>query len=58
METMNKELTEEEMVFYSNYALIDMCDCCGNYFPITNRHNGEKFLTIKDNGIYCQKCSE
>jgi hypothetical protein len=57
METI-KELTMEEMVFYADHALIDICDLCGNYFPITNDHDGKNYLTLTDNGLLCLKCRE
>ena len=54
---MITELTEEEMVYYGNYSLIDLCDCCSQYFPITNYHNGDEFLMF--NGQFlCKKCRE
>lgn len=53
---MNRELTEQEEVFYSNYGLIDKCDCCSDDIPIHNHHDGKNYLTITGNKIYCQKC--
>ncbi len=50
------ELTEEQQIFYGNYGLIDVCDCCGNYVAITNKHDGDNYLTFVDSKLYCQKC--
>jgi len=55
-ETEHKELTPEEEIHYANYALIDVCDGCGNYFPITNHHDGNNYLTFVGSKLYCQKC--
>lgn len=51
-----KELTFEEQVYYANNALIDVCDCCGEYFPITNRNDGNDYLTLIGNQLLCQGC--
>ena len=51
-----KELTEEEQVYYANNALIDICDCCGEYFPITNHNDGDDYLTFIGNQLLCQGC--
>jgi hypothetical protein len=55
-----KELTFEEQVYYANNVLIDVCDCCGDYFPITNRNDGKDYLTITGNGysLICNKCNK
>lgn len=47
-----KELTIEEQ----EYDLIDVCDCCGEYFPITNRNDGNDYLTFNGSQLLCQKC--
>ena len=39
-----------------NYGLIDVCDCCGDYFSIHNRHDGKNYLTWVEKRLYCQKC--
>lgn len=54
----HQELTQEEEVYYANYALIDVCDGlgCGDYVAITNYHDGDRFLTWKDGKLYCPKC--
>jgi len=51
-----KELTIEEQVYYGNNALIDVCDLCGKYFPITNGNDGNDYLTLIGNQLLCQKC--
>lgn len=53
-----ERLTEKEIMYYSNYALIDVCDevGCGEYTPITNYHDGRNYLTWVGNRLYCQKC--
>lgn len=53
---MNEELTEEEEVHYVNYSLIDLCDCCHEYFPIHNYNDGKNYLTWTGKYLYCQKC--
>jgi hypothetical protein len=53
---MNEELTEEEQINYANYSLIDICDCCGDYFPIHNWNDGKNYLTLTVKHLYCQKC--
>lgn len=52
---MNEELTEEE-IHYVNYSLLDICDGCHDYFPITNYNDGENYLTWVEKHLYCQKC--
>jgi len=49
-------LTLEEELYYANHALIDICDCCGNYFSIQNHHDGSNYLTWHGSKLYCQKC--
>jgi hypothetical protein len=51
-----KELTEEEAIYYADYALIDTCDCCGDWFPIHNGHDGEDFLEYDGFQFLCRKC--
>lgn len=53
---MNEELTEK--VPYVNYSLIDVCDGCGDYFPIHNWNDGKNYLTLTGKHLYCQKCLE
>ena len=48
-------LTFEEEVYYANHALIDICDDCGDWTPITNYHDGDNFL-IFDGWFICYKC--
>jgi hypothetical protein len=50
------ELTLEEEIYYANYASIDTCDLCNNYFPIINWNDGEKFLTFSGNQLLCPSC--
>ena len=46
---MHKELTIEEEIYYANYAEIEICDCCGDYYGIfIIEYNGIQFL--------CSKC--
>lgn len=52
---MNEELTEEK-IHYVNYSLLDICDGCHDYFPITNYNDGENYLTWVGKHLYCQKC--
>jgi hypothetical protein len=51
-------LTEKEIMYYANYALIDVCDdcSCGEYTPIKNYHDGRNYLTWAGNRLYCLKC--
>lgn len=57
MSEEHQGLTPEEEVYYSNYALIDLCDECGDYFPIHNHHdNAYDFLTWANGRLYCQGC--
>jgi len=52
-----KELTEEEEeVYYANYNLVDVCDLCGKYTPITNRNDGNDYLTFTGIQLLCQGC--
>ena len=55
---MENELTIEEEVYYVNYALIDICDLCGNYTPILNYNDGKNYLTLTGTHLYCQKCKQ
>ena len=50
------ELSLEEMVYYGNFCLVDFCDCCGDYFPITNRNDGDDYLTLIGNQLLCRGC--
>jgi hypothetical protein len=47
-----KELTNEEQI----YDLIDVCDLCGEYVPVTNRNDGNDYLTLTGNQLLCQCC--
>ena len=53
---MDKELTIQEQVYYSNYNLIDECDLCGKPFPITNRNDGNEYLEFVGTQLLCPKC--
>ncbi len=53
---MNEQLTETEEVHYSNYGLIDVCDCCGEYIPIHNNNDDKNYLTWCGKHLYCLKC--
>jgi len=52
------QLTFEEEIYYANYGSIDTCDCCSDYAPIINHHDGSNYLTITENGcsLVCNKC--
>jgi hypothetical protein len=50
------ELTEKEQIDYADYAFIDVCDCCGEYTPILNGNDGEKFLTYNGVQLLCNQC--
>jgi hypothetical protein len=52
----HRELTQEEVIFYTNHALIDRCDDCGEWMPITNRWDGKNYLTFVNGKLYCQSC--
>lgn len=52
----DRDMTLEELVHCENYPLIDVCDGCGEYTPITNDHDGKNFLTFINDKLYCQKC--
>jgi hypothetical protein len=50
-------LTLDEELFYANQAEIDVCDCCGNWTPITNWHDGSNYLQWTLVGqLLCRKC--
>ena len=49
-------LTHEEEIYYANYNLIDLCDECSDYVPITNYNDGSNYLTFIENKVVCQKC--
>jgi hypothetical protein len=52
----NKELTIEEELYYFKYALIDICDVCGEYVPITNNNDGNNYLEYNGVQLLCNKC--
>jgi hypothetical protein len=52
------ELTFDEMVYYSNYAGIDTCDLCGEYFGIINYHDSGDFVVFNGKQFLCKKCRE
>jgi hypothetical protein len=52
----NVGLTQEEELYYANHALIDLCDCCGDFVAIHNDCGGSNYLTWVDGKLYCQKC--
>jgi hypothetical protein len=38
-------MTEQEEIYYADYALIEICDCCGDYFSLSDiKFNGKQFL--------------
>lgn len=49
-------LTFDEEIYYANHALIDICNGCGNYFPIQNHHDGSNYLTWNGSQLLCCKC--
>ena len=51
-----KELTEEEQVYYAEYALIELCDCCGKYRPVRNHNDGADYITFTGRQFLCQTC--
>lgn len=51
-------MTEEEEIYYANNSLIDICDCCGDYFPIYDRKDEKDFLTLDGTQILCNECLE
>ena len=51
-----KELTQEEIDYYFNFELIDVCDLCGENFAITNYNDGDNYLTFVGNQLLCQDC--
>jgi len=53
-----KELTEKELVYYANVSLIEVCDCCGDYKPITNNHDGNDFVEFDGKQFLCKRCRE
>lgn len=52
------DFTDEEMMYYANYSLVDFCDTCGNCFPITNYHDDKDFVSFNGIQFLCKKCNE
>jgi hypothetical protein len=52
-----QELTEQELLYYSNYALIEMCEDPGHndWVSITNYHEGNNYI-IYDGKFICFNC--
>lgn len=50
------ELTEQEMIYYANYALIELCDVCGDYFSIRNYHDDENYIEYNGQQFLCNVC--
>jgi len=51
-----KELTEEEQIYYANYCSIELCDLCGEYFPILNNHDNDDYVEYNGIQFLCNKC--
>lgn len=49
-------LSIEEEVYYTNYGLIDMCDCCQDYYPIHYYQDRKNYITFTGKQFLCQKC--
>ena len=52
---MNK-LTEQELIYYGNFAHIEECDCCHDYKQIINEHNENNFIVYNGKQFLCRKC--
>jgi hypothetical protein len=54
--------TLEQERFISNHSTIEMCELCGDWFPVTKRfcdRDGIKNIQMTFEGnYYCEKCNE
>lgn len=52
------EITEEQEVFYGNYGLREICDCCGNDARIHNYGNEYEHpvILLQNTQFLCEIC--
>ena len=55
-ETYMDGISDEEFIHYANYSLIEECDDCHDYKPITNHHDGKDFVEFNGKQFLCRKC--
>jgi hypothetical protein len=55
---MIEQLTQNEIDYYTKFALIDICNFCGDIIPIYNHQDGKNYLTWYNNKLYCCKCKK
>ena len=57
---LDDSYTPEEERSISNHSTIEMCEHCGDYFPITERfcdeHKSYPIRLTLEGNFYCEKC--
>lgn len=58
---MEKELTEQEEIFYGNYGYTNECDLCGKTYPIHRydpyrEKDNDNYLEYNGKQLLCLKC--
>lgn len=53
-----QQLTLDEELYYANHALIETCDCCGEYCAVFNYHDGYDYIVYNGIQFLCPTCRD